>query len=139
LGDQVLVAMGQERSWHEPITFTPVEGQGFKYSYEDALMISTVMEGHRVHKILVNDDNLMNILSAGAMTKIGVDAFRMTLVQTPLTGIEGPVVPMKGVVGLIVTMGIAPCCVTLQQTLWLLIPISHKTSLSGGHCFINSL
>jgi hypothetical protein len=53
LGDQVLVAMGQERSWHEPITFTPADGHGIKYPHEDALVISTVMEGHRVHKILV--------------------------------------------------------------------------------------
>jgi len=105
--------MGQERSWHEPITFTPADGQGIKYPHEDALVISTVMEGHRVHKTLVDDDSLMNILSAEAMTKIGMDAFRMTIVPTPLIGIEGSAVLMKGAEGLIVTMGTAPCCVTL--------------------------
>jgi hypothetical protein len=131
--------MGQERSWHEPITFTPADGQGIKYPHEDALVISTVMEGHRVHKTLVDDDSLMNILSAEAMTKIGMDAFRMTIVPTPLIGIEGSAMLMKGAEGLIVTMGTAPCCVTLQQTLWLLIPISHTTPLSGGRCFISLL
>ena len=58
----------------------------------------------------------MNILLAEAMTKIGIDAFRMTLVPTPLIGIEGSAVPMKGAVGLTVTIGTAPCCVTPQQT-----------------------
>jgi hypothetical protein len=40
--------MGQERSWHDPITFTPTDGQGIKYPHEDALVISIVMEGHMV-------------------------------------------------------------------------------------------
>jgi len=55
------------------------------------------MEGHRVHKILMDDINLVNILSAEAMTKMGMNASIMTLVLTPLIGIEGSTVPMKGV------------------------------------------
>jgi len=59
-------------------------------------VISIVMEGHRVHKILMDDINLVNILSAEAMTKMGMNASIMTLVLTPLIGIEGSTVPMKG-------------------------------------------
>ena len=55
LGDQVLVTLGQKGSWHKPITFTPADGQWIKHLNEDALVISTVMEGFKVHKILIDD------------------------------------------------------------------------------------
>ena len=77
-------------------------------------MISIVMKGHRVYKILIDDSNLVNILLAEAMTKMGMNASRMTLVPTPLIGIEGSAVPMKGAVGLTITIGTAPHYVTLQ-------------------------
>ena len=60
------------------------------------MVISIVMEGHRVNKILIDDNNLVNILSAEAMTKMGMNASRMTLVPTLLIGIEGSAVPIKG-------------------------------------------
>jgi len=60
------------------------------------LVIFTVMEGHRVHRILVDDSSLMNILSVEAITKMGIDASRMTLMPTPLIGIKGSVVPVRG-------------------------------------------
>jgi len=117
LGDQVLVIMGQESSWHEPITFIPADGQGVKHPYDDTFMISTVMEGHRVHKILMDNGNSLNILLAKVMTTIGIDTSMMTIVPTPLIGMEGSPVPVKGAVGLTITMGTAPHCETLQQTL----------------------
>jgi len=80
------------------------------------LVFSTIMEGHRVHRILVDNGDSMNILSVEAMTKMGINASRMTLVPTPLIGIEGLAVPVKGAAGLIVTMGTARYCVTLQKT-----------------------
>jgi hypothetical protein len=75
-----------------------------------------VMKDHMVYRILVHDDSPMNNLSAEAMKKIGINASRMTLVPTPLVGIEGLAVPVKGAVELTVTVGTAPCCVTIQQT-----------------------
>jgi hypothetical protein len=111
--DQVLVIANQEKFWYEPITFTPTDGQGIEYPYEDALVISTIMKGHRVHWILVDNDSSMNILSIEAMMKIGIDASTMTLVPTPLIGIEGSAVPVKGAVGLTVIMRSIPYCVTL--------------------------
>ena len=90
------MTMGQESSWHEPITFTHVDGQGIKHPYKDALVIFTVMKGHKVHRILMDDNSLVKILSVEAMTKMGIDASRMTLMPTPFIGIEGSVVPVRG-------------------------------------------
>jgi len=74
-----------------------------------------------VYRILVDDDNLVNILLAEAMTKIGIHASKMTLVLTPFIGIERSVMPVKGVVELTVTVGIAPFCVTIQHTFMVII------------------
>jgi len=91
-----------------------IRGQGIKYSHEYALVTSIVMEGHKVHRILVDNDSLVNILSAEAMMKMGIDDSKMTPVPTPLIRIEGTAMPVKGIVGLTVIMGSATCCVTLQ-------------------------
>ena len=116
LGDQVLVTMGQESSWHEPITFTLADGQGIKHPYKDALVISMVVEGYKVHRILIDDGSSVNILSTKTMTNIGIDASRIALVPTPLIRIERSAVPMKGAVELTVIVGTVTCCVTIQQT-----------------------
>ena len=84
-------------------------------------MISTVMEGHMVYRILVDHDNLVNILLAEAMTKIGIHASKMALVLTPFIGIEKSVMSVKGAIELTVTVGIAPYCVTIQHTFMVII------------------
>jgi hypothetical protein len=55
-----------------------------------------VMKGHRVYWILVDDNSLVNFLSVEAMIKMGIDTSKMTLVPTPLIGIEGSVLPVRG-------------------------------------------
>jgi len=70
-----------------------------------------VVEGYKVHRILIDDGSSVNILSAKTMTNIGIDASRIALVPTPLIRIERSAVPMKGAVEWTVT-----CCVTIQQT-----------------------
>jgi hypothetical protein len=64
----------------------------------------------------MDDDSLINIISVGVITKIGIDASRMTLVLTPLIGIKGSTVPVKRAVKWTVTIGIAPYYVTIQET-----------------------
>jgi len=54
------------------------------------------MKGHRVYWILVDDNSLVNFLSVEAMIKMGIDTSKMTLVPTPLIGIEGSVLPVRG-------------------------------------------
>jgi len=44
----------------------------------------------------MDDSSLVNILSVEATIKIGIDTSRMTLMPTPLIGIERSVVPIRG-------------------------------------------
>jgi hypothetical protein len=113
--------MGQESSWHEPITFTLADGQGIKHPHKDALVIYTVVKGYKVHRILIDDGSSVNILSTKTMTNIGIDASRIALVPTPLIRIERSAVPVKGAVELTVIVGTALHCVTIQQTFMVIV------------------
>jgi len=64
----------------------------------------------------MDDDSLINFISAGFMTKIGIDTSKMTLVLTPLIGIKGSTVPVKGAVKWTVIIGTPPYCVTIRET-----------------------
>jgi hypothetical protein len=65
---QVLTIVCQQSLWHKPITFTSKDEEGVTYPYEDALVISTILATHRVHRVLMDDDSSINILSRYIMS-----------------------------------------------------------------------
>lgn len=65
---QVLTTVHQQNLYHEPIIFTPEDEEGVTYSHEDALVIFMVLANHRVHGVLVDDRNSVNILSKDVMS-----------------------------------------------------------------------
>jgi hypothetical protein len=63
------------------------------YPHEDALVIFAVLANHMVHRVLVDDDSYVNILSREVMSQTRIDPFRMTLVKTFLISFERSGVP----------------------------------------------
>jgi hypothetical protein len=63
------------------------------YPHEDALVIFAVLANHMVHRVLVDDDGSVNILSKEVMSQIRIDPFRMNLVKTFLISFERSGVP----------------------------------------------
>jgi ssRNA-specific RNase YbeY (16S rRNA maturation enzyme) len=53
--------------WYEPIVFTLKDEEGMTFAHEDALVISTVIFNHKIHRALVDDDSTTNILSVEVM------------------------------------------------------------------------
>jgi ssRNA-specific RNase YbeY (16S rRNA maturation enzyme) len=53
--------------WHELIVFTLKDEEGMTFPHEDALVISTVIFNHKIHRVLVDDDSTTNILSVEVM------------------------------------------------------------------------
>jgi hypothetical protein len=66
------------------------------FLYENALIISIVISNHRVHRVLVNDGNSINILSMEIMVQVRILFLKLTLVKTLFIGIKGSGVPMNG-------------------------------------------
>ena len=81
------------------------------FLYEDALVISTVINNNRVHLLLVDDDTIVNILSAEVMVQIGIPSSKLTPVKAPFIGIESPGILAKGALELFIVMGTPPKCV----------------------------
>jgi hypothetical protein len=61
-------------------------------------VIFTVIEGHKIYKILVDDESSVNILYTEAITKMDMNTSRMTIMSTPFMGIKGSIVLVKGAV-----------------------------------------
>jgi ATP-dependent phosphoenolpyruvate carboxykinase len=75
------------------------------FQHEDILIISIVISNHKVHHVLVEDDNVVNILFTEVIVQIGISSSKLTLVKTPFIGIKGLGMPMKGALELHVVMG----------------------------------
>jgi hypothetical protein len=84
------------------------------FLYENALIISIVISNHRVHRVLVNDGNAINILSMEIMVQVRILFLKLTLVKTLFIGIEGSGVPMNGALESPVTMDTLLRHVSLQ-------------------------
>jgi hypothetical protein len=84
------------------------------FLYENALIISIVISNHRVHRVLVNDGNAINILSMEIMVQVRILFLKLTLVKTLFIGIEGSGVPMNGALESPVTMDTLLRRVSLQ-------------------------
>lgn len=59
------------------------------FHYEDVYVMSTILSNYNIHKVLVGDGSVVNILSEDTMTQMGMDRSKLTLVSTSFIGIKG--------------------------------------------------
>jgi hypothetical protein len=63
----ILIMNHHQIPWHKPIIFTLEDGKGVTYPYEDVIVIFMILANHRVHRVLVDNENSINILSKDVM------------------------------------------------------------------------
>jgi hypothetical protein len=83
MGKQVLKIVRSLVQWHELIVFTPEDGKGVTFPYEDVLIIFTIISNHIVYQLLVDDDSVVNIISVKIMVQIGIPFSKLTPIKTP--------------------------------------------------------
>jgi hypothetical protein len=110
---QVFTTARLPNMWHEPIIFTPVDGKGVTFPHEDALVISTFLANHHIHRVLVDDDSVVNILYSYTVAQIGIDPLRLTPVKTPLIEIVGTDILIKGALEILITICTFLKCLSL--------------------------
>ena len=98
------------------MTFTLENREEVTYPYEDTLVTSTVLSNHQIHKVVVDDGSLVNILSRDVMSQIEINPSRMTHIKTLLIGIEESRVLINGVLEIPIIIGTYLKCLTLQPT-----------------------
>jgi hypothetical protein len=77
----VFTTAHQQNLWYEPLTFTLENREKVTHLHEDALAISIVLTNHQVHRVLVDDESLVNILYKDEMSYTRIDPSKMTHVK----------------------------------------------------------
>jgi hypothetical protein len=95
----------------------PEDRERVNFPYEDAFIISKVLANHRVHLILMDDHNAINILLSEVMPQLRINPLKLILVNTHLIRVAGTNMLVKSVLKIPITFRSFPKYITLQQSL----------------------
>ena len=94
------------------ITFSDSYLEGCQHPHDDPLVIRAVVANKTVHRVLVDNGSLADIIFASAFDKMGIGRERLEPVSTHLRGFSGEKVLPLGSIQLVLTLGDPPCQAT---------------------------
>ena len=90
------------------ITFFDSDLEGCQHPYDDPLVVRAVVANKTVHRVLVDNGSLADIIFASAFDKMGIGREKLDPVNTHLRGFsEEKVLPLRSI-QLVLTMGEPP-------------------------------
>ena len=97
-------------AWREGpiIRFSENDAQRLHHPHDDALVVSIRVGDYNMHKVLVDNGSLANILYYPAFQQIGIERERLILTNASLVGFGGTRVFPLGAVTLSVMVGDYP-------------------------------
>ena len=90
------------------ITFS-VDLKGCQHPHDDPLVIRAVVANKTIHRVLVDNGSLADIIFASAFDIMGIEREKLELVSTHLRGFSGEKVLPLGSIQLVFTLGDPPC------------------------------
>ena len=90
------------------IGFSEEDARRLHHPHDDALVVSVRVEHYNVHRMLVDNDSLADILYYPAFQQMGIDRARLIPTTAPLVGFRGTRVLPLGAITLSVTVGDYP-------------------------------
>ena len=94
------------------VTFSNFDLEGCQHSYDDPLVIKTIVANKKVHRVLVDNGSSTDIIFASAFEKKGIGRETLEPVNACLRGFSGERVLPLGSVQLVLTLGDPPCQAT---------------------------
>ena len=94
------------------ITFSDSDLEGCQHPHDDPLVIRAVMANKMIHRVLVDNGSLADIIFASAFDKMGIGREKLEPVSTHLRGFSGDKVLPLGSIQLVLTLGDPPCQAT---------------------------
>ena len=91
------------------ITFSNSDMEGCQHPHDDPLVIRVVVANKTVHRVLMDNGSLVDIIFASAFDKIGIGREKLESVNAHLLGFSGEKVLPLGLVQLVLTLGDPPC------------------------------
>ena len=94
------------------ITFSDSNLEGCQHPHDDPLVIRAVVVNKTIHRVLVDNGSLADIIFASAFDHMGIEMEKMEPVRTHLRGFSGEKVLPLGSIQLVLTLGDPPCQAT---------------------------
>ena len=113
------------------ITFSDSDMEGFQNPNDDPLVIRVVVANKTVHKVIVDNGSLTDIIFVSAFDKMGIGREKLTLVNTHMWGFFGERVLPLGSIQLVLTLGDPPCQATTTVRFLIMDALSAYNILLG--------
>ena len=94
------------------ITFSDSDLEGCRHPHDDPLVIKAVVANKTIHRVLVDNGSLDDIIFASAFDKMGIEREKLDPVSTHLRGFSREKVLPLGSIQLVLTLGDPPCQAT---------------------------
>ena len=94
------------------ITFFDSDMEGCQHPHDDPLVVRAVVANKTVHRVLVDNGSLVDIIFTSDFDKMGIGRERLEPVNTHLRGFSGEKVLPLGSIQLVLTLGEPPCQAT---------------------------
>ena len=109
------------------MSFNEGDAMGVKQPHNDPLVIMLNIEGFNTKRILVDNGSSINIIYLPAFQQLKLDPRRLRLFDSPFVSFSGDRVYPKGIVTLIVMVGVYPVQLTCQLDLLVVdCPLSYN-------------
>uniref|UniRef100_A0A803NHZ4 Retrotransposon gag domain-containing protein n=1 Tax=Cannabis sativa TaxID=3483 RepID=A0A803NHZ4_CANSA len=92
----------------DDITFMESDARWVHHPHAGALVIVANIGGHNVHRILVDNGSLVNLLKFQAFKQMGLQEKDLSPVVSRIYGFTGDKIALKGMIKLPITLGTAP-------------------------------
>ena len=97
------------------ITFSNADLEGYQHPYDDPLVIRVVVANKTVHRVLIDNRSLTDIIFASVFDKMGIRKEKLEMVNTHLRGFSEERVLPLGSIQLVLTLGDPPCQATTTK------------------------
>ena len=104
------------------ITFSDSDLEGCQHPHDDTFMIRAVVANKIIHRVLVDNGSLVDIIFASAFDQMGIKREKLEPVSTHLRGFSGEKVLPLGLIQLVLTLGDPP------------VPGNNDSKISHSRC-----
>ena len=120
------------------ITFSDSDLEGFQHPHDDPLVVRAIVANTTVHRVLVDNGSLADIIFASAFDKMGIGRERLEPVSTHLRGFSGEKVLPLGSIQLVLTLG-EPSCQATTTARFLIVDAPSAYNMLLGRPFLNAI
>ena len=124
-------AVSKQSRLDTSITFSDSDLEGCQHPHDDPLVVCAVVANKTVHRVLVDNESLDDIIFASAFDKMGIGREKLDPVNTHLRGFSGEKVLPLGSIQLVLTLGEPPCQATTTARFLIVDAPSAYNMLSG--------